>query len=152
MYNVPFLFSEALNALYDDSLPTGYDFSIAPTCNCPKNCEQIEYTPELSLAHYNMSKNTNVSELEGVERYGQLEKALNMPEGSLSGKMLEAASVLNVYYKSIGIVHYKRDEVYSIADFAGKSFRMGTEGLHFQIYQIQVPSEASSASAWASAS
>ncbi len=118
------VFSESLNALFDENLPTGYDFNTAPSCNCPKNCEKIEYSPELSLAHAEFSSKTNTSEFEGLEKYAQIERALNMPNGTLKSMVLDSASVLSVYYKSIGIVHYKRDEVYSIADLAGNSIRV----------------------------
>ncbi len=99
-----------------------------------------------------MSGTANVSEWEGIEKYTEIETAFNLPSGSLSKKVLESASVLSVYYKSIGIVHYTRDQLYSYGDFAGKWILLHIECNCKQEIFVQVPSAASSASAWASAS
>ncbi len=121
----PYFMAEAMNALFSDEFVNKdvSKFAEAPDCHCPKNCEEIHYTTEVSQAMYK-----NKGEFAGwlnkssvLLKYDGIQAALKQQLGSrdLRKEALANVAILNVYFKELGVVMYSRNELYDIAGFIG---------------------------------
>ncbi len=91
-------------------------------------------------------------QIEDLLAKGNIDKAKKKIE-KINGYKMDT-SIVHIFFKDLGIVKYSREELYGVMDVIGETVKgklLHRHSLCIRLYVNQLPSVASSASAWASA-